>query len=165
MPSFLDLSLHAPLDTAEHALNPVTPPPSVPSTLQDMGRALNDGIVVAEALEIDSAEALLCINSVWGLLSHIEVPCFTDEVLPSLRDWLGQVTTALRAGLDDEGLPQGAFGARLTRHSAIAADARGRLFVRGHARVLVELRDDLEALLRMIDFALEHHLWIALHQR
>jgi len=164
MPTYLDLSLYRPRNPGETASDTALLPEG-PPTLANMGPPLNDGLLTAEALGIDAAEARRNIDRVWGLFQVVASPCFTDDDLPILREWLAGVTAGLREGLDEKGRPHGGLGVRLSGSPHFEADADGRLMVRSSRRRLMDVRDELEALLRMVDFAAAHDLWVAMSER
>jgi hypothetical protein len=161
----LDLLLTAPRTSGESDAHPISPPSGVPTRLQDMGKALNDGILLSEVLGVDALEARLCIDRVWQLFDLVPSPCFTDDDLPVLLAWLEPVVQGLAEGLDEYGRAAGPVGDALLHSDAVEADAAGTLRVRGRYAPLRNLRADLKDFSCMVDWAIQSALWIQMEER
>jgi hypothetical protein len=166
MPTYLDLCLYAPRESPGADPREVAPPPpSVPAALENVGGALNDAFLVAEAIGLDAGEALHVVNTTTKLLGTIDPTYFSDDDLPTLCEWLAAVVAALHAGLDEEGTPHGETGTRLGAFPSFVADTDGTLILRARHQPLVALRDKLDAVLSMFDYAAANDLWIAVRER
>jgi hypothetical protein len=163
MAMYLDLALTVP--RGEPDAHPISPPPGVPTRLQNMGKALNDGILIAEILGVDALEARLCIDGVWELFDLVPAPCFTDDDLPILLAWLNPVVQGLAEGLDEDGRAAGPVGNAFLHSAVVAADADGTLRIRSRYKPLRTLREELKDLLCMVDWAIQSALWIQMEQR
>jgi hypothetical protein len=165
MATILDFSLDDPKATDSKQSLIIKHSDGVPVTLGDIGGAVNDAFLIAEAIGVYYDMALACVNRITGLFTSIEEPCFTDEDLPILREFLEPVVSALDRGLDSEGHPRGDIGEQLTRFPSFLCDPQGCLVLRRNRRRLLSLRYDLRALLQMIAFAIDHDLRIKVTAR
>jgi len=165
MTTLLDFSLIDPKAT-DSKQSPISKySRDISETLLDMGAAMNDAFLVADAIGINYDMALACINRITDLLSLIEEPCFTDDDLPILQEFLEPVVSSLDQGLDSKGYPHGSTGEQLARFPSFLCDPPGYLVLRRNKRRLITLHNDLKMLLEMITFAIEHNLWVKVTAR
>ena len=164
MPNVVMLALFAQRDD-KGELPPLPDlPEGVPACVENVGKAMNDAILLGEIFGIGVSEALIRCNEVFGMFEAYPSTSrgghfFNDDDLPILRDAYSAVAQKLRDALDDHGAPRGELGDILVNSSHIAA-REGGLCVRGRWKTLLEECEQLEAIVRMIDFAIRNGLLV-----
>jgi hypothetical protein len=153
-PTFLEL-WSSPL--ADGTQSTPAPTPGVPARLADAGRVLDHGLLVGDALDIDTGDAKSVLDTVYNLPS--ELPrLFLEDALPTLRDVYGRVLERLSAALDSDGRPLGEDGARLVASEFFDQDPQGRLRVRTTHFPLDLLTQRIDQLCRILADAMARNL-------
>lgn len=145
-------------------------PEGIPARVENVGKVMNDAILLGEIFGIDVSEALIRSNEVFGMFDTYPSTSrgghfFNDEDLPILRDAYSAVAQKLREALDEQGAPRSGLGDALVRSTHIGARDGGTLAVRGRSLTLVEQRERLDAIVRMIDFAIRNGLLVEMQVR
>jgi hypothetical protein len=134
-------------------------PEGISSILHGAGLTLNHGILVGEALGIENRLALTIINEVYE--AEDELPrCFVSDDLLVLRETYQRTQDALDEGMDECGRLRGTVGERLARSTDCCKLEDGSWWFADRQLSLLELRERIARLIRMIQFALDHDLWL-----
>ena len=135
------------------------PCPNGPDRLQDAGRVFSHGLLVGDMLGLDTAAAQQTLDTVYHLPDDLP-RLFLEDAIAVLQASYRGIAQALAAALDDDGRPAGQGGARLAASPHIAADAQGRLQVRGTRFSLSLLLARLQELDAMLGDAMSRDLLV-----
>lgn len=145
-----------------------TPPPgsehpSPPASLaeervEDASRVWGHAILVGEILGIDMDEVQAELDGIYGLPDDLPW-LFLEESMTLLRKALALLLKSLGHAIED-GRPIGEGGARLAASPHIVERPDGRLQVSTTSFALDELQSRLEAIDRMLQYALDHGLLV-----
>lgn len=120
--------------------------------LEGAGRALNHGILVAEALGIPSEKTRQILDDI-DLMSQGAPRLLFEEDLAELVATYCGAASALRNAIDGDGRPAGPVGTRLLESIHFNRDEGGFLFVRAGRLPVLDLRDELDRLCQFLKWA------------